>query len=198
MLSTNDLGSREAAPAWARIPGGWFTMGTELGLEDERPSHRVFVDAFELGVYPVTRAQYAAFLHDTGHEWPCDWDDPRFAQADLPVVGVNWFDAVAYGEWLAAREGRQVRLPTEAQWEYAARGGARGPLPLGRWRARMDSARGSWPARRAVAGRARRAHTLRRPRHHLQRARVVRGLWLLCEAHAAPPTAPATALAVRP
>ena len=106
-------------------------MGTELGLEDERPSHRVFVDAFELGMHPVTRAEYAAFLHDTDHERPCDWDDPRFARPDLPVVGVSWFDAVAYGAWLAARDGREVRLPTEAEWEFAARGGQAPLFPWG-------------------------------------------------------------------
>ena len=59
----------ELARAFAPIPGGWFTMGTELGHEDERPPHRVFVDAFELGVCPVTRAQYEHFVDasaDTG------------------------------------------------------------------------------------------------------------------------------------
>src|SRR5262245_23483610 len=82
---------QERTSAFAPIPGGWFTMGTERGLEDERPPHRVFVDAFELGIFPVTRAEYEAFVDTTGHEPPADWSSPLFAQPDLPVVGVSWF-----------------------------------------------------------------------------------------------------------
>ena len=52
------------------IPGGWFNMGTERGQEDERPPHRVFVDPFELAIYPVTRAAYEQFVNETGHEVP--------------------------------------------------------------------------------------------------------------------------------
>ncbi len=80
--------------AFVPIPGGWFTMGTERGQEDERPPHRVFVDGFELGVFPVTRAEYECFVDATGHEPPRDWSHPPFAQPDLPVVGVSWLDAV--------------------------------------------------------------------------------------------------------
>jgi len=109
-------------PAFALIPGGWFTMGTQLGHEDERPPHRVFVDPFELGIYPVTRAEYEGFVNATGHEPPRDWSLPLFAHADLPVVGVSWTDAVAYCTWRSRQDGRPVRLPTEAEWECAARG----------------------------------------------------------------------------
>ena len=56
--------------AFAPISGGWFTMGTERGQEDERPPHRVFVGRFELGVCPVTRAEYEGFVDATGHEPP--------------------------------------------------------------------------------------------------------------------------------
>src|SRR5712691_2171022 len=76
-------------PAFASIAGGWFTMGTELGFEDERPPHSVFVDRFELGVCAVTRAEYERFVDATNHELPRDWSHPAFAQADLPVVGVD-------------------------------------------------------------------------------------------------------------
>jgi formylglycine-generating enzyme required for sulfatase activity len=115
--------SRSALNAsYAAIPGGWFVMGTERGHEDERPPHRVFVDAFELGVFAVTREEYAGFLDTTGYELPRDWSNPLFAQPDLPVVGVSWFDAVAYCAWRSEQEGRAVRLPTEAEWEFAARG----------------------------------------------------------------------------
>jgi len=90
-------------------------MGTERGQEDERPPHRVFVDRFELGVFPVTRAEYARFLEATRHEPPRDWSNPLFAQPDLPAVGVSWIDAATYCAWRSDEEGREVRLPTEAE-----------------------------------------------------------------------------------
>lgn len=107
--------------AFAPIPGGWFTMGTDRGQPDERPPHRVFVDPFELAVCPVTRAEYERFIDATGHELPRDWTHPPFMKPDLPVVGVSWLDAVAYCAWRSAQDGRDVRLPTEAEWEFAAR-----------------------------------------------------------------------------
>jgi formylglycine-generating enzyme len=121
----------DVRPAFAPIAGGWFTMGTDLGHEDERPPHRVFVDAFELGVYPVTRAEYEHFLKATGHAPPCDWSSAAFARPDLPVVGVSWLDAVAYAAWRSEQDGRRVRLPTEAEWEFAARGSRQALFPWG-------------------------------------------------------------------
>jgi len=129
------------------IPGGWFTMGTDRGQHDERPPHSVFVDPFELAVHPVTRAAYEAFVACTHHEPPNGWERPELSKPDLPVVGVSWHDAVAYCEWRSEADGHWVRLPTEAEWEFAARGtqeslfpwgdvvpqwmpnGGRGPLP---------------------------------------------------------------------
>ena len=108
-----------------RIPAGDFLMGSEEGQDDERPVHRVHVDAFELSVYPVTRAEYAAFLAATHHEAPRDWTDSAFAGDALPVVGVSWHDTRAYCEWRTAG-GSPERLPTEAEWERAARGGVDG------------------------------------------------------------------------
>jgi formylglycine-generating enzyme required for sulfatase activity len=107
--------------AFATIPAGEFLMGSDDGQDDERPAHRVYVDAFEASVYPVTRAQYARFLAATGHDHPRDWNAPAFAGDDLPVVGVSWHDGSAYCAWRAA-EGSPERLPTEAEWERAARG----------------------------------------------------------------------------
>ena len=107
------------------IPAGVFLMGSDAGQDDERPVHRVHVDAFEMSAYPVTRAEYAAFLDGTGHERPRDWDEPAFAAGDLPVVGVSWLDALAYCGWRATQHSIE-RLPTEAEWERAARGGAAG------------------------------------------------------------------------
>ncbi len=118
-------------PAFVSIAGGWFSMGTSLGQQDERPPHRVFVDPFELGVYPVTRAEYERFVNATGHELPRDWSHPLFAKPDLPVVGVSWFDAVAYCAWKSEDDGRAVRLPTEAEWEFAARGRDEALFPWG-------------------------------------------------------------------
>jgi formylglycine-generating enzyme required for sulfatase activity len=104
------------------IPAGSFLMGSDEGRDDERPVHRVWVDRFDMAVYPVTRATYAAFLDATGHEAPRDWHLETYQDPDLPVVGVSWHDAVAYCAWSSAR-GVAVRLPTEAEWERAARGG---------------------------------------------------------------------------
>ena len=104
-----------------RVPAGAFMMGSEHGQEDERPVHRVHVDAFDASVYPVTRVQYRAFLDATGHTLPRDWDDPALGGDDVPVVGVSWHDAVAYCSWRTAG-GSAERLPTEAEWERAARG----------------------------------------------------------------------------
>ncbi len=110
--------------AFVRIPGGEFLMGSDEGQDDERPPHRVRVDAFDLAVYPVTQAEYAAFLDATAHDVPRDWTGVG-AGEDLPVTGVSWLDAVAYCDWRSG-DGVIVRLPTEAEWERAARGGVDG------------------------------------------------------------------------
>ena len=119
------------ASTFVPIAGGWFTMGTARGLEDERPPHRVFVDPFELAVCAVTRAEYERFIIATGHELPRDWAHPQFAQPDLPVVGVSWLDASAYCAWRSAVDHRAIRLPTEAEWELAARGEQEALFPWG-------------------------------------------------------------------
>lgn len=100
------------------IPGTWFTMGSVDGADDEQPLHRVWVDAFELGATQVTNRDYASFLSATGCAPPAAWNDPNFNHPEQPVVAVSWFDAERYCQWLL------VRLPTEAEWECAARAGA--------------------------------------------------------------------------
>lgn len=105
------------------IPEGAFWMGREDGAPDERPRRQVWVDRFEIARHPVTNAAYAEFLAATGRAAPSFWSEPRFAAPRQPVVGVSWFDAGAYCEWLHIRAARLHRLPTEAEWEKAARGG---------------------------------------------------------------------------
>lgn len=113
-------------PAMATIPEGWFAMGCESGRDDEKPEHRVWVDRFELAIYQLTRAEYSQFLREARRDPPPFWNDPNFQEPRLPVVGPSWFDAVAFCAWLSGISGREYRLPTEAEWERAARGGVEG------------------------------------------------------------------------
>ena len=98
-------------------------MGCDAGRDDEKPAHRVWVDTFELAAFQTTNAEYARFLGDAKYPPPLLWDDPSFANLAQPVVAVSWFDAVAYCDWLSRALGKKFRLPTEAEWERAARGG---------------------------------------------------------------------------
>jgi len=111
-------------PRMVAIPEGWFLMGSSTGQENERPVHRVWVDAFELAECQVTNAEYAKFLAATKRRAPLHWEDANFSHPEQPVVAPSWFDAMAYCDWLSAAAGRRYRLPTEAEWERAARGGA--------------------------------------------------------------------------
>jgi formylglycine-generating enzyme required for sulfatase activity len=103
-----------------------FAMGSDSGRDDERPVHRVWVDSFAIGACTVTNAEYDVFVQSTRCPAAPHRNDPNFDQPDHPVVGVSWFDAVNYCDWLAGVTGRPFRLPTEAEWECAARGGAEG------------------------------------------------------------------------
>jgi formylglycine-generating enzyme required for sulfatase activity len=105
------------------IPAGWFLMGSESGQDNERPVHRVWVDSFQLGACQVTNYEYGTFLAETDSAPPPSWNDPNLNNPQQPVVSVSWLEAVKYCEWLSSRSGKPCRLPTEAEWERAARGG---------------------------------------------------------------------------
>ncbi len=130
-------------PEMVRIPAGSFRMGDIQGggQDDEKPVHRVSVGAFAMGKYEVTVGEYLRFVNATGKHAP-EWmekgskyniktgtDDyyKKFGSAltnkTYPIVGVSWHDATAYAKWLSQQTGHTYRLPTEAEWEYAARAG---------------------------------------------------------------------------
>jgi formylglycine-generating enzyme len=115
-------------PLVVRIPEGWFEMGCATGRDDEKPVHRVWADAYELAAYQVTNKEYARFLAATGGTPPPHWNDANFSDPQMPVVAVSWHEAATYCEWLSGATGKRYRLPSEAEWERAARGGAEGFL----------------------------------------------------------------------
>lgn len=134
-------------PPMAAIPAGAFAMGSETttatdGYPVEQPVHQVRLAGFQLSKYEVTVKQYRQFVEATGYkgetqcwkvsgnEWGMElgaaaWNSPPYPQGDYhPVACVSWDDAKAYAAWLAAQTGKPYRLPSEAEWEYAARAGS--------------------------------------------------------------------------
>ena len=113
-------------PEFVSIPAGEFWMGSDQISDDERPVHRVRVEAFAISRYPVTNAQYAVFVQATGQKPPRHWEGGQVPPhlANHPVVNVTWDGAVAYCRWLSQETGQAYRLPSEAEWERAARGAA--------------------------------------------------------------------------
>jgi len=138
-------------PSFTKVPGGTFTMGCESAErdgncdDDESPAHEVTVSTFYMSVYEVTNAQFAAFLNAEGNqeEGGTEWYEIGSSNAKIkeigggifeveegferhPVMEVSWYGARAYAAWLSEQTGQSYRLPTEAEWEYAARGGEAG------------------------------------------------------------------------
>lgn len=107
-----------------RIPAGKFLMGSDnndLAYPDEQPQHEVFLQEYLISKYLVTNRQYQAFLYATGYShW--EHDTIPANKEKHPVVSVNWLDAVAFCEWICTLTRQIVRLPSEAEWEKAARG----------------------------------------------------------------------------
>ena len=122
-------------PDLVALAGGRFVMGSDCERRDERPAHRVSVAPFRAARRPVSNAQYALFVEAAGAAPPPFWSADQFCGPQLPVVGVSWYDAAAFCEWWSGQVGARLRLPTEAEREYAARGGiesARWPQANGR------------------------------------------------------------------
>jgi serine/threonine-protein kinase len=137
------------------VPEGTFLMGSAHGRADEAPPRAATVAAFGLGRTPVTNLEYAPFLEAGRAPEPPWWRDPAFADPAQPVVGVTWFEALDYAGWLSEVTGARWRLPTEVEWERAARGGIEGAatawgftLPPGE--VPRGPLAGPWPAGRGV------------------------------------------------
>jgi formylglycine-generating enzyme required for sulfatase activity len=106
------------------VKGGEYEMGDTFrdGYKAELPVHQVKVDDFYIGKYLVTFKKYDAYCEETGIKKP---DDEGWGRDKRPVINVNWEDAVRYCEWLSEKTGKEYRLLTEAEWEYAARSGGK-------------------------------------------------------------------------
>jgi len=117
------LASGGVGPKMVRLPSGKFEMGSSRSLiaSNERPAHEVSLGSFYMGRYEVTFAEYDRFAKATGRGLP---DDKGWGRGKRPVINVSWEDAAAYAQWLSKQSGAVYRLPTEAEWEYAAAGGA--------------------------------------------------------------------------
>jgi serine/threonine-protein kinase len=111
-----------------RIPSSGFLRGSSekdpIALTSEKPQRPIYLTVYWIGKYPVTNVQYTAFIEATERRPPEHWhgDRPPKGEENHPVVNVSWWDAAAYCRWLAEVTGEPYRLPTEAQWEKAARG----------------------------------------------------------------------------
>jgi formylglycine-generating enzyme required for sulfatase activity len=132
-------------PEWCIVPAGPFLLGSDdtsgEARYDGKPQRMVDLPDFRISRYPITNAQWRIFVHGGGYgerRWwsaagwqakeqlgltqPALWDEPRFNGANQPIVGVSWYEATAFCRWLSSKLGYEIRLPSEAEWEKAARG----------------------------------------------------------------------------
>lgn len=108
-------------PEFIKVEGGTFIMGSDFVHSSERPKHEVSLKSYNISKYPVTVKQYRKFCNATGYSMP---EAPKWGwQDNYPIMKVSYNDAVAYCKWLNQEYEANFRLPTEAEWEYAARGG---------------------------------------------------------------------------
>jgi formylglycine-generating enzyme required for sulfatase activity len=126
-----------------KVEAGEFTRGSESkeAYDWEKPVRTIYLDEYMIGKYPVTNEEYRRFVEDGGYtnedfwtkegwQWkkekkisePRYWHDRRWNGPNFPVVGVSWYEASAYAKWLSQKTGEEYRLPTESEWEKAARG----------------------------------------------------------------------------
>ncbi len=112
-------------PEWITIPEGEFWMGDDKSkYDDERPAHKLFLPEYRIARVPVTNAQYAIYVRDSGAQPPSHWRGGQVPQGkeNHPIVNVTWFDVLAYCKWLGEKTNQKISLPSEAEWEKAAKG----------------------------------------------------------------------------
>ncbi|MDX6443909.1 MAG: serine/threonine protein kinase, bacterial [Blastocatellia bacterium] len=167
ILTANRSGSKSSLPNSPPTPppgmvyvlGSEFTMGNDLGDEFEKPAHQVTLKAFFIDKNEVTCSEYEKFIKATNHRPPNNWSSAACPATGInnPVTGVDWYDATAYAQWTGKR------LPTEEEWELAARGTDKRIYPWGNdWRANAANAGagkqggvvdvGSYPAGKSPSG----------------------------------------------
>ena len=139
-------------PEMVVIPAGSFLMGCLSGsCYRNEPVHSVRIASFEMSKYEVTFEEYDAFTDTTGRERT---DDEGWGRGRRPVINVSWHDAVAYTQWLSSQTGKNYRLPSEAEWEYAARAGSTTRYSwgndIGRNRANCDGCGSQWDDRQTA------------------------------------------------
>lgn len=146
------LGTGAQTVRWLVENTAWGKKWVEKGyFSREQPQHNLFVDQFKISKFPVTVGEYKQFIQEDGYDeilfwtkpgcqWvqtekitePAFWTDEQWCAAeDLPVVGVSWYEAVAYCRWLTSKTGKEINLPSEVQWERAARGDGSQIYPWG-------------------------------------------------------------------
>jgi formylglycine-generating enzyme required for sulfatase activity len=128
MQSNSPAHSKRFEPETAHIPAGEFLIGSDPQADphsrpNEHPQHTLYLPAYSIALTPVTNRQYQAFVEATGYPQPVNWTGGASPVGpDHPVVYVTWHDATMYCRWLSEAMGKPYRLPSEAEWEKAARG----------------------------------------------------------------------------